>query len=88
MPADPGQSLSRRRAVRRVRADVNATDVIVFGAMITQPLPTGTAFMTVARRHIHLFVCGIRASTDSSLPGPAVTRDGLEAAFRAGAQGS
>lgn len=66
-----------------VRADVNATDVIMCGAMITQPLPNIPSSMTVARRHVSLFVRGIRAPSESPLPGPAVTRQDIEAAFGA-----
>jgi AcrR family transcriptional regulator len=74
------------RAQGTVRADVNATDVIVCGAMISQPLPYGPAWLVIARRHICLFVRGIRAPADQPLPGPAITRDDIEAAFAADAE--
>jgi AcrR family transcriptional regulator len=64
-----------------VRADVNATDIIMCGAMITQPLPHRPGFSIIARRHLCLFVDGIRAPADRSLPGPAVTQHDLEEMF-------
>lgn len=68
-------------ADRTVRADVNATDVIACGAMISQPLPLGAAWATIARRHIRIFVDGIRAPASQPLPGPAVVQDDIEAMF-------
>ena len=64
-----------------VRADVNATDIIMCGAMITQPLPHSPGFSIIARRHLCLFVHGIRVPTDSPLPGPAVTQHDVEEMF-------
>jgi AcrR family transcriptional regulator len=66
-----------------VRADVNATDIIVCGAMITQPLPNSPGFSIIARRHLWLFVRGIRAHADQPLPAPAVTQHDLEEMFGA-----
>jgi AcrR family transcriptional regulator len=66
-----------------VRADVNATDVIMCGAMITQPLPKSPVFSIVARRHISLFVRGIRAPAGHPLPGPAVSQHDIEGMFAA-----
>jgi AcrR family transcriptional regulator len=66
-----------------VRADVNATDIIMCGAMITQPLPHSPAFSMIARRHICLFVRGIRAPADQPLPGPAVSAHDIEEMFAA-----
>jgi len=73
--------LAEGRADGSVRADVNATDVIMCGAMISQPLPHGPGFTTIARRHICLFVRGIRAPADQPLPGPPVTQDDIEKMF-------
>jgi AcrR family transcriptional regulator len=73
--------LADGRADGSVRADLNATDVIMCGAMISQPLPHGPGFATIARRHICLFVRGIRAPADQPLPGPPVTRDDIEEMF-------
>jgi hypothetical protein len=77
--------LTEGRRDGTVRADVNATDVIMCGAMVTQPLPHSPASLTVARRHISLFVRGIRVPANGPLPGPAVTRHDLEETFRASA---
>jgi AcrR family transcriptional regulator len=66
-----------------VCADVNATDVIMCGAMVTQPLPNTPAFSIIARRHISLFVRGISVPADLPLPGPEVTQHDVEAAFAA-----
>jgi AcrR family transcriptional regulator len=70
-----------------VRADVNATDVIMCGAMVTQPLPNSPAFSIIARRHISLFVRGIRAPADQPLPAPQVTPQDIEDAFAAAEPG-
>jgi AcrR family transcriptional regulator len=64
-----------------VRADINPADIIACGAMITQPLPNSPAFSIIARRHICLFVRGIRAPADRPLPGPAVTQHDIEDTF-------
>ena len=74
--------LSAGRANGTVRAGVNATDIIVCGAMVTQPLPLGPGWSTIARRHICIFVDGIRAPDSQPLPGPAVTDNDVEAMFR------
>jgi AcrR family transcriptional regulator len=66
-----------------VRADVNAADIIMCGAMVTQPLPHGPSFSIIARRHIRLFVRGIRAPAEQPLPGPAVTQHDIEEIFAA-----
>jgi AcrR family transcriptional regulator len=77
--------LADGRADGTVRADFNATDIIICGAMISQPLPNGPGWSTIARRHICVFVDGIRAPASQPLPGPAVTQDDIEAMFRADA---
>jgi hypothetical protein len=51
------------------------------GAMVTPPLPHGAGLATIARRHICLFVRGIRAPADKTLPGPPVTRRDIEEMF-------
>jgi AcrR family transcriptional regulator len=75
--------LADGRADGSVRADVNATDVIMCAAMVTQPLPHGPGWAGIARRHICLFVHGLYTPAGQSLPGPAVTRDDLEDMFAA-----
>jgi AcrR family transcriptional regulator len=73
--------LADGRADGTMRADINATDVIMCGAMITQPLPHGPGWSDIARRHAAVFVSGIRASGAAQLPGPAVTQHDIEAIF-------
>jgi AcrR family transcriptional regulator len=79
------QFLADGRDEGTVRADVNATDIIACGAIVTQPLPLGPNWSTIARRHIHVFVRGISASAVQRLPGPAVTQRDIETTFAAGA---
>jgi AcrR family transcriptional regulator len=78
------QFLAVGRADGSVRGDVNATDIIACGAIITQPLPHGPNWSTIASRHMHVFVHGLRAPAAECLPGPAVTRRDVETAFSAG----
>jgi AcrR family transcriptional regulator len=73
--------IERGRADGSIRAEVNATDVIVFSALITQPLPHGPDWPTTARRQLAIFVAGLAASPPAALPGPAVTREDIETAF-------
>ena len=44
--------IERGRADRSIRAAVNATDVIVFSAIITQPLPHGPDWPLIAARQL------------------------------------
>jgi AcrR family transcriptional regulator len=73
--------IERGRADGSIHADINATDVIVFSALITQPLPHGPAWPLIAGRQLAAFVNGIAASGPVPMPGPAVTRADIEAAF-------
>jgi AcrR family transcriptional regulator len=73
--------IDRGRADGSIRAEVNATDVIVFSALITQPLLRGPAWPLIAGRQLAAFVNGIAAGGPVPLPGPAVTRQDIEAAF-------
>ena len=67
-----------------IRAEVNATDVIVFSALITQPLPHGPDWPLIAERQLAVFVNGIAAGGPAPMPGPAVTRQDIETAFTRG----
>jgi AcrR family transcriptional regulator len=69
------------RADGSIRATVNATDVIVFSALITQPLPHGPGWPLIAGRQLAIFVNGLAASGPTGIPGPAVTRQDIEATF-------
>ena len=64
-----------------IRALVNATDVIVFSAMITQPLPHGLHWHRIAARQIAIFTNRLAAGGPADVPGDPVTRGEIEAAF-------
>jgi AcrR family transcriptional regulator len=73
--------IERGQADGSIRAAVTATDVIVFSALITQPLPHGPAWPLIARRQLAIFVNGLAGTGPARLPGPPVTREDIEAAF-------
>jgi len=77
--------LADGRIAGTVHTDVNATDIIICAAMTGQPLPHGPAWPTLGRRHLSLFVRGLRSPDEQPLPGPPVTRDDLETQFAANA---
>ena len=51
--------IERGQADGSIRAPVTATDVIVFSALITQPLPHGPAWPLIAGRQLAIFVNGL-----------------------------
>jgi AcrR family transcriptional regulator len=73
--------IERGRADRSIHAAVNATDIIVFSAMLTQPLPYGPDWRRMAERQLAIFVNGLATSGPSDIPGPAVKREDIEKAF-------
>jgi AcrR family transcriptional regulator len=73
--------IERGQADGSIRAAVNATDVIVFSALTTQPLPHGPRWPLIAGRQLTIFVNGLAGSGPAALPGPAVTRQDIETAF-------
>ena len=78
--------IERGQADGSIRAAVNATDIIVFSALITQPLPHGPGWPLIARRQLAIFVTGLAGSGPAGsgpagMPGPAVTRQDMETAF-------
>jgi AcrR family transcriptional regulator len=73
--------IKRGRADGSVRAAVNATDIIVFSALITQPLPHGPNWPLIAGRQLAIFVNGLAASGPDQIPGPPVTRRDIETTF-------
>jgi len=83
------QAINRRldRFIERGRADgsigaaVNATDVIVFSAMITQPLAHGPDWPQIAGRQLAIFANGLAGNGPADIPGPAVTRQDIETTF-------
>ena len=73
--------IGRGHADGSIRAAVNATDVIVFSALITQPLPHGPGWPRIAGRQLAIFVNGLAGTGPAGMPGPAVTREDVETAF-------
>ncbi len=73
--------LDRGRADGTITAAVNATDVIVFSALITQPLAHGPDWPRLASRQIAVFVAGLAGGGQSGIPGPPVTAEDIETAF-------
>jgi AcrR family transcriptional regulator len=60
--------LRRGRHDGTIRADVDAFDIIMFGAMITQPLPTATDWKPTARRQSAIFLDALATLTPGPLP--------------------
>jgi AcrR family transcriptional regulator len=73
--------IERGRTDGSIRAAVNATDIIAFSALITQPLPHGPGWPLIAGRQLAIFVNGLAAGGPDDIPGPAVTRQEIEATF-------
>lgn len=89
---DPASTASRQRidaglqrfidAGRRASAiatDVNATDIVMCSALISQPLRRGPNWERSARRHLAVFVSGL--STGRELPEPPVLQSDIERSF-------
>ena len=76
--------IERGRADGSIRAAVNATDVIVFSAIVSQPLPHGPDWPPIAGRQLAIFVNGLAASGPADIPGPATTRQDIEVTFTLG----
>jgi AcrR family transcriptional regulator len=68
--------LAEARSTDGVRSDVNATDVIVCSALITQKLHFGSSWEHAAGRHIALFLAGMQG--DGALPGPPIEQSEVE----------
>ncbi|MFI0483976.1 TetR/AcrR family transcriptional regulator [Actinomadura sp. 9N215] len=73
--------LARGRADGSIRADVNATDVIVFAALITQPLSYGPDWPRMVRRQIALFLNSLAVDGPLDVPGPPIEQGDIEGAF-------
>jgi AcrR family transcriptional regulator len=80
-----GEHLAEGRAAGEIRDDVNATDIIVCSALITQRLRFGSHWQAAAERHIALFVAGL--SGTGTLPAPPITQSDIERSFRAELRG-
>jgi AcrR family transcriptional regulator len=59
-------------ADRGIQAPVNATDIIIFSAVITQPPARSPHWNHLARRQIALFLNGLTTNGPAELPGPPV----------------
>jgi AcrR family transcriptional regulator len=73
--------IARGRADGTVTAPVNATDIIVFSALITQPLPHGPDWEHMAARQLAVFLNGITGGGPQAIPEPPVTPGDIEKAF-------
>lgn len=65
-----------------IRAAVNATDIIIFSALITKPLAHGPDWNHVARRQVAVFLNGLTVEGPSTLPDPPVHSADIERAFQ------
>jgi AcrR family transcriptional regulator len=61
------QVLARGRRDASIRPDATATDIIITGAMLAQPLPHVTDWDRLARRQAEIYIAGL-APTRSSAP--------------------
>ncbi|WP_128218952.1 TetR/AcrR family transcriptional regulator [Microbacterium enclense] len=78
--------LDQGRASGAVKQEVNATDVIVCSALLTQPLRQSPDWRRSATRHLALFVSGI--ASEGVLPLPPVRQRDIESTFRDRAAGA
>ena len=62
------QVLTRGRRDASVRADATATDIIITGAMLAQPLAHVTDWDRLARRQAEIYVAGLAATRSSPRP--------------------
>jgi AcrR family transcriptional regulator len=60
------QVLKRGRRDRSIRADATATDIIITGAMLAQPLAHVSDWDRLARRQAEIYVAGLGATPSSS----------------------
>jgi AcrR family transcriptional regulator len=59
------QVLTRGRRDRSIRADATATDIIITGAMLAQPLAHVSDWDRLARRQAEIYVAGLAATPSS-----------------------
>jgi AcrR family transcriptional regulator len=62
------QVLTRGRRDCSIRADATATDIIITGAMLAQPLAHVSDWDRLARRQAEIYVAGLAATPSSSRP--------------------
>lgn len=75
--------IARGRAERGIRAPVNATDIIVFSALVTRPLPHNPGWPLLAARQVATFLNGLAGHGPIEVPGPAATQGDIERTFAA-----
>jgi len=73
--------IKRGRADGSLSAAVNATDIIIFSAIISQPLPHNSNWSHAAERQLAIFVNGLAGSGPLDIPRPAIKRQDIENAF-------
>jgi AcrR family transcriptional regulator len=71
----------RGRADGSINAPINATDIIVFSAIITQPRIHGPNWPHLIRRQLATHLAGLAAKPPADLPRPPVTSHDMENAF-------
>ena len=62
------QVLARGRRDGSIRADATATDIIITGAMLAQPLAHVADWDGLARRQAEIYLAGLAATSSSSRP--------------------
>jgi AcrR family transcriptional regulator len=62
------QVLARGRRDGSIRADATATDIIITGAMLAQPLAHVADWDRLARRQAEIYLAGLAATSSSSRP--------------------
>jgi AcrR family transcriptional regulator len=73
--------IARGHADGSIRARINATDVIVFTTFVSRPLAHGPNWPQLAERQLAIFANGLASSGPAGIPGPAITRQDIEATF-------
>ena len=73
--------IARGHADGTIAAPVNATDIIVFSALITQPLAHGPDWPRLAARQLAVFLNGLAVPGPAGIPGPPVSSQDIETAF-------
>jgi AcrR family transcriptional regulator len=66
--------LARGRRDGSIRADVTATDIIITGAMLAQPLAHVADWDTLARRQAEIYIAGLAPTRSSPAPRPRTSR--------------
>lgn len=80
------QVLRRGRRDGTIRTDLTGVDLIVFGALLAEPLPHVPDWDHVARRQARIFLAGLANLDAPRLPGRGLTRAQLEQRFAADAE--